>query len=100
MRFLSHHAISRFGPLKLPLRLSLLLNEKQRETAKEQRAIPLFLGLRNCREPRISADVAGSLADNSREEQQKQRGAHAPLAAVQPVFDQPAGDRIQARQAE
>jgi hypothetical protein len=90
--FFSHRAFSPFGPLSLPLRFSLLLDEKQRETAKEQRARSLFFQPWNGRRSRISADNEISLAVNFREKQQKQRGARLTLPPVQPIPDQAAGD--------
>jgi hypothetical protein len=84
----------------LPFAFSLLLDEKTAGNSEITANDLAVIRSRECQEPRISADIASSLADNFREEQRKQREAHAPLAAVQPVFDQAAGDRIQARQAE
>jgi hypothetical protein len=46
---------------------------KQRITAKEQRALPLFLRSPNRRRPRIPAEKEMSMADNLLQKQQKQR---------------------------
>ena len=60
-------------------RLSLSLGQKQRKTAAEQRAFSLFFGSPNPAEPRISAEHDTSLADNSWEEQRKQRNRGGPI---------------------
>ena len=72
----------------------------ERETAKEQRALSLFFQRRNCRKSRISGGNEISLAVNFREKQQKQRRRSLALSPVQPILDQAASDRIEAREAE
>jgi hypothetical protein len=85
----------------LPFAFSLLLDKKQRETAKEQRVLSLFFQLRNWRRSRVSAENENSLAVNLQQKQQKTAKARrAPLPPVQPIFDQAASDRSEAREAE
>jgi hypothetical protein len=66
----------------------------------KQRALSLFFRPRNCWKPRISAGNEISPAVNFMEKERKQREALRNLPPVEPVFDQAAGDRIEARQPE